>query len=173
MRKENARTWIDNTVFSAGGFSALLGTIVIFGWFTQNLTLLRILPSFDTMRFNTALGFSLAGAGLIASAFKRTQVFRVCGAIVGLIGALTIIEYAFGVDIGIDQLLMKDTISATYPGRVGLPTAIGFTFIGAAFILLGTPRWTKGQHILLGIPGSIIIALGVVGLIGFFPGILR
>ncbi len=170
MQKENARRWIDNTVFTTGGLSAILGAVVIIGWFTQNLALLKILPSFEAMRFNTALGFSLAGAGLVATVFKRKTVFRVCGLMVGLIGALTIIEYTFGVDIGIDQLFIKDTVSATYPGRLALPTAIGFTFIGSAFILLGTPRWTKRQHIFLGIPGSIIIALGVVGLIGFFSG---
>jgi len=170
MQKENARTWIDNTVFTTGGLSALLGAVVIVGWFTQNLALLKILPSFEAMRFNTALGFSLAGTGLIASVFKKKTVFGVCGLIVGLIGALTIIEYAFGVDLRIDQLFVKDTISVTYPGRLALPTAIGFSFIGAAFILLGTPRWTKKQHVFLGIPGSVIIALGAVGLIGFFSG---
>lgn len=168
--EKNAGTRLDSVVFSAGGFLAALGTIVIFGWFTQNLAFLKILPSFEAMRFNTALGFSLAGVGLIASAFKRTNVLKICGAIIGLIGALTIIEYAFGVDIGIDQFFVKDTVSVTYPGRLALPTAIGFIFIGAAFFLLGSPLWTRKQHIFLGIPGSIIISLGVVGLIGFLSG---
>jgi len=166
----NTETRLDRVVFSTGGFLTVLGAIVITGWFTQNLTFLKILPSFEAMRFNTALGFSLAGVGLIASAFKRAHILKACGAIIGLIGALTIIEYAFGVDVGIDQLFVKDTVSVTYPGRLALPTAIGFTFIGASFLLLGTPRWTRKHHIFLGVPGSIIISLGVVGLIGFLSG---
>ncbi len=170
VQRNDARTWLDAAVFSTGGFSAILGAVVIAGWFTRNMTLLRILPSFETMRFNTALGFGFAGIGLIASAFKRTRVFRACGLAVGLLGALTIIEYAFGINLGIDQLFIKDAISTTYPGRLALPTAIGFAFTGVAFILLGTSRWTKRHHIFLGIPGSVIIAIGMVGLIGFISG---
>ena len=46
----------------------LLGLVVIFGWHTDNRTLVQILPQFVPMQYNTALGFVFSGLALLALA---------------------------------------------------------------------------------------------------------
>src|SRR5260221_645892 len=46
---------------AAGTLLALLGGIVILGWWMQFSSLVRVLPGFTPMVFNTALSFVLAG----------------------------------------------------------------------------------------------------------------
>lgn len=50
-----------------------LGALVIYGWYTHNLALLQIHPSFVAMQFNTALGFVLCALVLwgLATQSKR------------------------------------------------------------------------------------------------------
>ena len=48
-----------------GGMLVLLGALVISGWWFSSLTLVRVLPQFTPMVFNTALCFALAGAVLL------------------------------------------------------------------------------------------------------------
>jgi PAS domain S-box-containing protein len=59
---------------------------------------------------------------------------KICSAAVSLIGLLTLIEYLFGWNFGIDQLLLVDSSPATifYPGRMGLNTALNFMLVGRA-----------------------------------------
>lgn len=170
LKNERPHAWLDSSIIATGGFSVALGVIVIAGWFTRNMTLVKVLPSFEAMRFNTALGFFLAGIGLLSIYFRKPRFFKACGIVIGSLGALTLTEYIFGIDIGIDQLFVKDTISATYPGRLAVPTALGFTFTGGAFLLMGSRAWVSKQHIFLGTPGTIVISIGVIGLIGYFTG---
>ncbi|GAX43144.1 two-component hybrid sensor and regulator [Tolypothrix sp. NIES-4075] len=55
-----------------------------------------------------------------------------------LIGLLTLIEYVFGWNFGIDELLLGDSSPVTtfYPGRMGLNTAVNFVLVGTAINLL-------------------------------------
>ncbi|MBD0262214.1 MAG: PAS domain S-box protein, partial [Tolypothrix sp. Co-bin9] len=63
---------------------------------------------------------------------------KVCSGGVILIGLLTLIEYLFGWNFGIDQLLLPNSspVITFYPGRMGLNTALNFLLLGRAIELI-------------------------------------
>ncbi|MEK7851740.1 MAG: hypothetical protein AAB275_07630, partial [Deltaproteobacteria bacterium] len=157
----------------AGLISAVLGLVVIAGWYTGNISLLKISPSFPEMKFNTALGFFLSGTGLLSVAFSLPRLTFACGGILSSIGLLSFIQYIFGINLGIDQLLMRDYISSSisYPGRMAPNTAINFAFIGISLLLMHTRPRSKHYPMALGLIGSIILAIASIALFGYILGI--
>src|SRR5262249_4380315 len=99
--------------------------------------------------------------------------------------ALILLEYLFAVDLGLDQLLLTNTIitGVSHPGRMVLNTALGFSLIGIALLLLGQSvlkelRPLSGaehtsSNVALRLPvgaamlGSLVAALGVVSSFGY------
>ena len=67
--RESAKTyryhWI--AVLTLALLAALLGAVVLLGWYTRNEALIQINPAFVPMQYNTALGFLLSGLGLLYS----------------------------------------------------------------------------------------------------------
>jgi len=84
---------------------------------------------------------------------------------VSLIGLLTLSEYLFGLDLGIDQLLIRDPTSVglkSIPGRMAFPTALDFLLLGAALLLLDveiTPGRYPAQVLIL---AALFISIGLV-----------
>ena len=63
------------------------------------------------MQYNTALGFVLCGASLLLIRFNRPRVAIWTGALAVVISGLTLLEYIFGADFGIDELFMKHNVT--------------------------------------------------------------
>lgn len=160
---------IDRVLFAAGGLSVLLGALVIAGWHAHNAILVRVIPPFEPMRYNTALGFVVSGIGLISIPLNKHLVPKACGLAVGSLGLITLIQYVTGADLGIDLFLFKDTMSSSYPGRMALSTSLGFVFAGAALFVTGLRRWPS-RMLGAGIIGSIIISFGITSLFGYITG---
>ncbi|MBI5644457.1 MAG: hypothetical protein HY954_13425 [Deltaproteobacteria bacterium] len=171
FKKQYAPAWLNHLLFASGVFSTMLGLTVIVGWYTHNIVFLKVLPSFEAMRYNTALGFFLSGTGLLSAYFNRKYLSRTCGVIVAAAAFLTLTEYIFGIDMGIDQFLMKDTVSASYPGRMAPSTALGFAFTGASLFFMYGPAGRQFP-IVLGLFGSIVCSLGITALFGYLTGIV-
>ena len=161
--------YLDRVLLAAGGLSSLIGVLVIVGWHSHNITLLKVFPAFEAMRYNTALGFVASGVGLLLVPFNKPLALKACGLAVGFLGLLTLIQYITGVDLGVDQVLIGDTISSSYPGRMALSTALGFSFTGAALFVTGLRRWPS-RMLGAGIIGSIIISFGITALFGHVTG---
>ena len=118
-----------------GTVSLLLGIIVLIGWYTHNETLIQVNPHFVPMQYNTALGFALSGLAILLWPFKRLSglfSFAVLG-----IGLITLCEYIFKTDLGLDQLFMEHYIGVktSHPGRMAPNTALCFSLSGLAFLL--------------------------------------
>ncbi len=120
-----------------------VGALVLAGWAFDVDALKSILPRHASMKANTALCFVLAGAALWwmdpEAARWRHPAARLCAIVVMLVGILTLGEYSFNVDFGIDQWLFRDAPDAMFtgqPGRMGLNTALCFVLVGAALLLL-------------------------------------
>ncbi|MBD2027908.1 PAS domain-containing protein [Leptolyngbya sp. FACHB-711] len=126
----------------ASGLVVLLGCLVLLGW-SLNLAFLKsVIPGSVSMKANTALCFILAGVSLGLQTRTRrsatTSLATGCAVAVGAIGLLTSSQYGFGFNLGIDELLFRDTPlspATSHPGRMGINTAINFVLTGAALWL--------------------------------------
>jgi len=119
----------------------VLGCSVLVGWAFDVGVLKSVLPGLATMKLNTAAAFSLGGVSLWllqqAPAYRRLAPAG--AALVLLIALLTLSEYLFGWDLGIDQLLVEDPAGAV-AGRMSLMTALSFLLVSGALLLLDVRR---------------------------------
>ncbi|MGL5084063.1 MAG: EAL domain-containing protein [Microcoleaceae cyanobacterium] len=156
--------WYRLIAIVAAGFSICLGLVVIGAWHTRTVQLIQLIPDSPPVRYNTALMFLWSGLALLAFLKHQPRLTVILGGLVMLIGGLTLAEYGFRVDLGIDQLLMSDyitnslyapdrpfphlitepiqqffvTVERPFPGRASPNAALGFTFIGTALFCLGS-----------------------------------
>ncbi len=137
-----------------------IGALVFAGWLFDLEPLKRVLPGLVAMKVNAALCFVLAGISLRLLARepagdraqetsgRRTQQARkaawgtaiaVAGAVVvALVGLLTLGEYLFNRDLGLDQLVLREeegAIGTAAPGRMAPATALNFLLLGGALLL--------------------------------------
>lgn len=125
----------------AGLTGLIVGLVVLGGWAFDVDTLKGIAFDWPTIKANTAICLALlGGALLLLRPADATVPRRRAGIVVALaavsIGALTLAQYAFGWDLGIDQLLFDDPSASAYPGRMAIPAAVAFVLLGAALAAL-------------------------------------
>lgn len=135
----------------AGG---AFGAVGLIGWITGVQSLTTIVPGQPAMMPNTAVGCLLIG---VAGALRRREhtgglrftVSALASAIVLLIGVGTLAEYAFGIDVGIDRLLLASE-AGPYPGRPSPPTALALGLLAAGLLLLDTRASALAGWLILG-----------------------
>jgi len=106
----------------------VVGCIVLAGWQFDVPALTSILPGMATMKANSAVAFILCAIALWSLQNRQTKqqarlLANACATLTVLRGPLTLSEYIFNRNLGIDQLLFKDTLTA------------------ACFCLAGTSLW--------------------------------
>lgn len=147
--------------------AGLIGSLVLLGWLAGIEGLKSLLPGLIPMKGNAALGMTLAAAGLWLIAAEepvpswRSRISRVCAGLAGLLGLATLIEYSFGLDLGIDNLLFRElpgTLWTTHPGRMSAPAAGDLLALGGGIFLLDQPRGRAWAQRLSG------VALAVAGI---------
>ena len=155
-----------------GVVSAWLGMAVIAGWHTQTASLIQILPELVPMQYNTALVFLGAGGALVALDLSRRLVAGIAGAAVTVLGLMTLLQYLLGVNLGIDELLMRHYIQVetSHPGRMAPNTALCFVLTGAACVLLASKVDRRYRLIGGQILGVLVVALSATALAGYFLG---
>jgi sensor domain CHASE-containing protein len=157
-------------ILASGGLTAGLGLSVLVGWYTHIPTLIQVYSDFVAMQYNTALGFLLSGGALLALAGRKSRLALVFGAIVTLIGSLTLIQYIFDVDFRIDQLFMEHyiTVKTAFPGRMAPTTAVSFVLSGLGLASLG--GWENRHQMAPGILASLVMAVGLGTFMGYGLG---
>jgi len=101
----------------AGIFTIVCGLLVLVGWVFDLTVLKSILPIWVSMKANTAFCFVLLGIAMVLSSkrivvsqpiatFSLFTVARLCALIAGIISLLTLSQYIFGWNLGIDQWLI-------------------------------------------------------------------
>jgi len=161
--------WINAFPRLAGAIAVATGTTVIVGWIFGIEILKSLHPGMVSMKANAALAFILAGTSLLllhssAKSMKMKRVAQSLALLVIVIGLLTSIEYAFGWNAGIDQLLFKDSTGAAgtlHGGRMPFSAAVSFVFFGTAILVLDvrTRRGNVSSQILA-------ISVGILGFLG-------
>lgn len=147
-----------------------LGSLVIIGWLIEREDLIQVLPSFVPMQFNTALGFCIFGLSTLSILTGRNSAASVLSILGGLLGLLTLTEYAFNIDLGIDELFMEAyiTVKTSNPGRMAPNTALCFFLSGiTSYLLTRSIR----QIQLAGLLSTVIFTLGIVAFEGYLVNI--
>ena len=123
-------------VILSGRVYLVLGSLVLMGWCTHTLALVRVRPVFASVQPNTAVLFVLAGVGLLSLVAQRPRLTISTGGALIVVGSLTLFEYLFDVNLGIDQWLLTNTITTavSHPDRMAPNTALGFSLIGVALL---------------------------------------
>lgn len=150
------------------------GALVLVGWVFEIAWLKSPLASSPTMKPNTALALMLGGVSLwLSTQPAMAAISRWLAAIVVLIGGTALVEYAFGIDLGIDQLLFRDTDPlATPKGRMAIATAVCFVALGCSSLAAATTRgvWLAERLALL---AAAISGVAVVGYLYDARALLR
>lgn len=146
----------------------IVGAAVLVGWAFDIEFLKSVFPGLVTMKANTAFCFMLAGVGLWFSQSERanTRLFRVisrvCFFIVAFVGLLTLSEYLFGWNLGIDQLLFKEPagdIHTVNIGRMAPDTAICFVLFAVGSWIVYDMSRNRRLILIAGLISSLMLII--------------
>jgi signal transduction histidine kinase/ActR/RegA family two-component response regulator len=130
-----------------GLYALVAGAISFSGW---PFDVPRLTDWFDdgvSIQPNTAVLIATAGAAVLVLSSGFRRITLVLGTLVGLAGAVNLLQYIVGADFGFNDVLLfgrswgQDTTVS--PGRFGPPASISFIIIGSSLFLLsqrGTAR---------------------------------
>ena len=189
MTRLQHRSW----VLIAGMLATLVGGVVLLGWALDIAALKSVLPGWVSMKPNTAVAFVLSGIGVLLTrprsmsnasesrtAPQRSNPWsyagRFCALFAGLIGLLSLYEYAFGWNPGFDQWLFPEpagTVGTSHPGRMAPDTALCFVLFAAGWDFTRRPRQTKWTLIAALLLGGMTTALALVEILSYFTPSLR
>ena len=157
----------------AGVLSLLVGMLVLLGWQFDIGLLKSLKPEWVSMKPNTAVCFMLVGLAWIANMGAASPISRwlsrVSASLVGLAGLLSLAEYLFKLDLGIDQLLFVDSpdaVGTSHLGRMAPDAAFCFMLLAAAGWLLTLKRaiW---HFFALAVLGTLVASLALAGFLSF------
>jgi diguanylate cyclase (GGDEF)-like protein/PAS domain S-box-containing protein len=153
-----------------------MGTWVLASWVFDIEAGKSLLPGFQTMKVNTSLCFIACGSVLwlraSASGPACGRLIAVCLSwFIFVVSGLTMIEYASGWQLGIDNLVIMDTATApdNWPGRMSMATALCFGMIGAAW--LASIISTRYSALILQLFALSVAIISGAGLIGYAFGV--
>ncbi len=157
----------------AGALCLALGTAALVAWHTHRLSLIQIYPTHTPIQYNAGICFVLSGLGLLAVSLRWLRAAAVIGLVIGITGLLTLLQYIFTVNLGIDELLFHHYVvtGTSNPGRMGPNSALAFAFIGGALLLMVRPGRSERHLLVLGLLGATVLGLGAIGLLGYIAGI--
>lgn len=147
---------------------AVISVIVLVGWIFDLEILKSIVPGLATMKVNTALLFLFSGSLLLRRSWPR-QWRPIAALAVVIIAALTLTEYAFDWQLGIDEWLVPDVASrlagSDTPGRMSVMTAVNFLLIGMSCLFMKR----RGRYVLLGQALAATVSIfALLALVGYF-----
>ena len=158
-------------------FAFAIGGAGLLGWILDNEYLKRIFPSLVTMKANTAVCLMLVAVSVFlindrsASPIKR-GIRQIFAFIVGLVGLITLSEYVFGWNTGLDQLLFYESqaeAGLSFPGRMGVAASLNFFFFGIALSLFDAraKRWFRISNVAV----LLVVSVTLLVFLYYFYGI--
>ncbi len=151
--------------------SIVVGAAVMIGWFFDIAPLKSMLPGFATLKVNAACGLIAAGASLWLTHTREPssqshRLARGLAVFVVVLGGLTLAEDLFGLQLGIDQLIVSDPVAVetANPGRMSPASSLNFLLLGVALLSLKarSSRFAAWAHWLV-LPPLFLSALAIVG----------
>ncbi|MFZ4579046.1 MAG: sensor histidine kinase [Myxococcota bacterium] len=162
------------TALVIGVITIIAGSSVLVGWQLDIAALKSVLPSFMAMKPNAAVAFIFAGASLaltarFASSAPARWAAHACAVATALIGLLTVCQYLFGMDLGIDQWLFLETaggVGTVAPGRMAATVAFNMLLLGCALL------FAADRRAILRVQRAALLAgaVGLLALLGYLYG---
>ncbi|MCM2343390.1 MAG: response regulator [Alphaproteobacteria bacterium] len=156
---------------------ALIASAVMAGWYLHSTILVQVQPGFAPMKFNTALSFFIAAAGLILWSFQQYKISFSCGAIIVSIAILTLTQYFLPITIGIDTFFVTPFTDyrSSAPGRMTVNACICFTLIGTSLCTLSLYPARKTNMtwapFAIALMGTITLSIALLTTTGYFTGV--
>jgi PAS domain S-box-containing protein len=116
----------------------VISLVVLAGWIFGLRSLQSIFPISVNMKANSAACAMLCAVALLRRD-HRDHVVYAAGAFVA--AALTLVEYFWGVNLGIDEILFRDPLFFRFPGRMSQYTGAGFVLAGLSLLLVRSRNW--------------------------------
>jgi PAS domain S-box-containing protein len=124
------------------------------------------------MKANTSLGFVLTGVAMLLHTLRSraaqpaARLAGVTAAFAAALAALTLLEYAFALDLRIDQLFFADLLTPAqgYPGRMGVHSAICMLLSASGVWILGQPTIGPASNAVVVWLGAFLVALAIATL---------
>ena len=144
---------------------------MLLGWAVHSAILVQILPNLAPMQRNTAVGFVLSGLALLGIVKDRLRLTLIGGVVTAAFAALTLLEYLFRANFGIDELLGVSYITThtSQAGRMSPTTAFCFLVLATGFLMAQTASRQRRSAV-LGVAGLLAAAVGITCCIGVLLG---
>ena len=145
----------------------LAGLMVLIGWIADIGDFKSVYGPI-TMKANTAIALILGGISLFGLTINHKQLkllSQICAVFIVLIGLATLSEHLIGWNLGIDELLFRESpgaVATTSPGRMGITASTCLVFFGVSLLIL-----YRGRRVSLAqgltLIGGLWAMLAVVG----------
>jgi hypothetical protein len=147
----------------------IMAIFVLIGWQFDIQTFKSVFQGIGNMNPTTALLIIMLMVSLKMLMMKSKNAYFNIAAqtlawLVIVFGALTILRYILNIDLGIDQLIFRDKVIASYEfgdNRQAPTTALNFILLGAAILLLFRRSINNAQ--LLSFITTMIALMSIIG----------
>lgn len=150
----------------------VIGCLVIIGWIFNIQEFKSILLGVQTTKLNTAFVFILSGIVLQIIHLENDKqnyiyIKQVLSIFILIVGLLTLSQYLFNLNLGIDELIVKDLQTApdSFPGRMSFASSLCTIFIGFALIFINNKSkkiQEFGQY-----PAILVITISFLAILGY------
>jgi signal transduction histidine kinase len=152
----------------------LIGSSALAGWSTGLRLLSGLRSDYIPMAPNTAIGFLLLGIALLAMPGNDTSWWRKAVAIstsgiAAALAGLSLAEYVFGVDLGVDGWFIpvpSEQLGLAPVGRMALFTALTFEMASLSALVLAVSQRRLSLEC-AGLLGLLVMASGLLFSLGY------
>lgn len=150
----------------------LQGLVVLLGWHLYTWNLISPYPFFTGMQYNLALSLVLGGLCCITLMYQKHYLAMALGLGVTVISYLTLAEYIFGINWGIDEFFITPPPSplTLYPGRMAPSTALCFSLFGTALVIMCSKWRFRKRQMVLRILACVSIAFATISFSAWVTG---
>ncbi len=160
----------------SGMFVASVAISILWAWQTNNYSWVQAGNSaWVPVQYNTALAFTVTGIAVFAMVFGQYRVGLIGAGSALTFGSLTLVEYLFRCNLGIDQIFFHSDliVQTSHPGRMAPNTALAFVLSGGALALRCALFSSERRLRWVGAFGFVTMLFGVITLWGYASGIER
>ncbi len=159
---------------AAAGLSIGVGGLVFLGWLFHLPQLKSIYPAWPALKANSAVCFILSGLAWwwlepAARGVKARRAGRVAAGVVAGIAALTLGEYLFDWNSGLDEFVFPDPglgSAAAHPGRIPPNAALCFLALGVALLARGSTTGGANQRLWIKSLAATVAMVGILSVLG-------